>query len=285
MTKTKAKSEKKGISEELSLIEKGIKELSSSEKWIQYLKFQAHFHNYSFNNTLLILMQCENASKVTGFKTWNKVGRHVKKGEKAIKILAPRIYKVEKEVENEKGEKETVEQKKMVFVSVPVFDLSQTEGEELPTLVDKLEGNTELYEIATSVCPFPISEEVITGGANGYYNKLENRIAIKHDNPELHKLKTLIHEWGHGLLHASMDDETPRDIKELEAESVAFIVCHRLGLDTSGYSFAYLSSWGGGEGAIGKIKESCERIQKTSNEILSSLEESVNLKKEVKQIA
>jgi antirestriction protein ArdC len=267
-----------GVKAELEMIEKGIEELLASGKWAEFLKFQSAFHNYSFGNTMLIMCQCPTASRVTGYNTWKKLGRQVQKGQKAIKILAPMMFKAEKEEENDKGEKEKKEVSYMRFKSVSVFDVSQTDGEELPSLVNKLEGETELYKRISDIVPIPVEEEVIEGGANGYYHLVDKRIAIKHDNSEMQKLKTVIHEWGHHILHSKESKEkVSNDVMELEAESVAFIVCHRLGIDTSDYSFGYLTGWGQGKEASAKIKASGERIQKASNEILETIDKNIKV--------
>jgi antirestriction protein ArdC len=291
MAKTKkTNTKKKGIAEELQLIEKGIKSLTTSEKWEAFLKFHSSFHNYSFRNVMLIYMQCQDASRVTGYRTWQKLGRQVIKGEKAIKILAPYTFNVEVEKENDKGVKETKEEKRLAFRTVPVFDVSQTEGEELPTVVNRLTGETELYQKALEKINVPVTEEEIESGANGYYHLVDKRIAIKKDLEEVHKLKTLIHEWGHSILHdrditkdQDQDDKVSQSVMELEAESTAFIVCHRLGIDTSDYSFGYLAGWGSGENAVELIKQSGERIQKASSEILDALLDEVEIKKEQEQ--
>jgi antirestriction protein ArdC len=276
----KKASEKKGIQAEMELIEKGVQSLVNSGKWKEFLKFHSAFHNYSFNNVMLIFMQCPNAERVAGYKTWQKLKRQVRKGEKAIKILAPIPFKYEKEVEKEDGGKDTKEVKGITFRAIPVFDVGQTDGEELPSLVNKLKGDTEMYKKALEVVPYPVAEEDIQSGANGYYHLIEKRIAIRKDLDEVHKLKTLIHEWGHGILHDVKKDEVKvaQNVRELEAESVAFIVCHKLGIDTSDYSFGYLTGWGGGEDAVALIKASGERIQKASNQIIEAIFEGEEVK-------
>jgi antirestriction protein ArdC len=280
MAKTASKKEN-GVKAELELIEKGIEELLKSGKWAEYLKFQSAFHNYSFGNTMLIMVQCPTATRVAGYNTWKKLGRQVLKGQKAIKILAPMIFKGEKEETKDNGDKETKEFSYMKFKGVSVFDVSQTDGEELPTIVQKLEGETEVYKKMMGIVPIPVEEEEITDGSNGYYHLIEKRIAIKKDNSEMQKLKTLIHEWGHHILHnKEAKEKVTGDIMELEAESVAFIVCHKLGIDTSNYSFGYLTGWGNGESTNAKIKASGERIQKASNEILEMIEKNLEVSEE-----
>jgi antirestriction protein ArdC len=286
MAKKATKKNENGVKAELELIEQGIEELIKSGKWADFLKFQSAFHNYSFGNTMLIMMQNPTASRVAGYSTWKKLNRQVMKGEKGIKILAPMMFKGEKEEENDKGEKETKEFNYMRFRTVSVFDIAQTDGEELPTILEQLEGETELYEKVKALVPIKVEEEEITNGANGYYHLIEKRIAIKKDNSEMQKLKTVIHEWGHHILHAKdLKEQVANDIRELEAESVAFVICHRLGIDTSDYSFGYLAGWGNGEEANAKIKASGERIQKASNEILDAIESLVKEEKKELQTA
>lgn len=255
----------------LKLIEVGIKQLTSSEEWKRYLEFQSKFHDYSFGNTMLILAQCPNASRVAGYQTWKQLGRQVRKGEKSIGIIAPMMIK--KDVEDENGNSEV--KKILRFRGVSVFDISQTDGDPLPQLVTELQGETELYENVKSVIPYPLKELEDCGGANGYYHLVEKYIAVLSTNSQAQKTETLIHEWAHGILHGNINDEKDRPnkmVRELEADSVAFIVCHHLGLDTSDYSFGYLAGWGQGEKAVEEIKKSGERIQKASQEILTALE-------------
>jgi antirestriction protein ArdC len=276
-----------GVQAELELIEKGIEEILKSGKWADFLKFQSAFHNYSFGNTILIMVQKPTASKVAGYNTWKKLGRQVVKGEKAIKILAPMIFKGEKEEKKDNGDVEKKEFSYMRFKTVSVFDVSQTDGEEIPSLLEKLQGETEMYNKIMEIVPIPCEEEEITDGSNGYYHLVEKRIAIKKDNSEMQKLKTLVHEWGHHILHnKEAKEKVTGDVMELEAESVAFTVCHRLGIDTSNYSFGYLIGWGNGESANAKIKMSGERIQKAANEIIEAIEKGLKVesKEEEKEL-
>jgi antirestriction protein ArdC len=279
MVKTTKTTKENGVKAELEMIEKGIEEILKSGKWAEYLKFQSAFHNYSFGNTMLIMVQCPTASRVAGYNTWKKLGRQVEKGQKAIKILAPMIFKGEKEVENKSsGEKEKKETSYMRFKGVSVFDVSQTDGKELPSLLEKLQGETEMYNKIMGIVPIPCEEEEITDGSNGYYHLVDKRIAVKKDNSEMQKLKTVVHEWGHHILHnKEAKEKVTNDIMELEAESVAFVVCNRLGIDTSDYSFGYLLGWGNGEGANAKIKMSGERIQKASTEIIQAIEKGLKV--------
>lgn len=266
----------------LETLEKGILDLTSSEMWKRYLQTLSLFHNYSFGNHVLILAQMQHATQVAGFNTWKKFGRSVKKGEKGIQILAPMKVKVEKEQtealvgEQERDLNEAEKKSKTVSTSyirfrvVYVFDISQTTGEPLPEVAHVLEGDCALYEKLKERCLFPIIEQEDCGGANGYYHLTDRTITILSTNSELQKAKTLIHEWAHGILH--QETRLDRSSMEVEAESVAYSVCHALGLDTSSYSFGYVASWAGGsQGAVEKIKLYGERIQWATHEILRVL--------------
>lgn len=264
-------------------INQGIQLLLEKDEWKKFLQARKHFHSYSFGNVLLIFAQCPHATQVAGFKTWQKLGRYVKKGEKGIQILAPviKVEKVEEEETNEdlavSTDAETAKEKErrtlIGFRVVYVFDVSQTDGAPLPPhpKVSLVEGNTNgLYEKALRACPFPVQEKDCKG-ASGYFERTTQSIAIQKGLPERHKLKTLIHEWSHGLLHGEWTDSTPHVLRELEAESTAFIVMDALGMDTSGYSFAYLASWGNGEDAIQMIRQSGPRIFQTAEIIQNAL--------------
>lgn len=264
--------------EDLTLkLETGVKEVFESDKYMNYLNVMSKFYNYSANNTLLICLQKPEATLVAGFQTWkNKFHRHVKKGEKAIKILAPVPHKYKKEVEDENGNMTEKEVQYISFRSVSVFDISQTEGEELPSIVKQLDGSVEnydeLFETLKSIANVPVNFEEITNGSNGYYVSSENRIAIKSGLSEHHTIKTLIHEISHSILHNEEGSEKDADrrTKEVQAESVAYVVCQYLGLDTSDYSFGYVAWWSSGK-EVSELQESMEIIQKTSKEIIEKL--------------
>ena len=252
------------------LIEKlteGIANLTSSDKWQSYLEFQSRFYTYSYNNVLLIASQAHNATQVAGFNAWKKLGRNVRKGEKAIFILAPMVYKVADETSD------TEIHVLRGFKFVPVFDVQQTEGNDLPSICNRLAGDdpTNCYEQLISVANslgFNVEDHTFTGSTNGDCSFELHRIRVEVTNTPAQRVKTLAHELAHAMLHA---DETNRSLAELEAESVAYIVCQVLGIDSSDYSFGYVTSWaGGGEQAIATIKASCERIQSASHRLLSS---------------
>ncbi len=254
------------------LIEKlseGIANLTSSENWQRYLDFQSRFHRYSSNNALLIAAQCHEASQVAGFNAWRKMNRFVRKGEKAIWILAPMVYK--------NAGVEDREPDKVIrgFKWVPVFDVAQTDGEELPTICDRLDGDdpaghyTTLHTVARSI-GFSVEDHELDGSTNGDCSHSERRIRVETRNDPAQRVKTLAHEIAHALLHETFDS---RALAELEAESTAYVVCQALGIDSGDYSFGYVTTWaGGGEQAIAGIKASCERIRRTAATILRTFE-------------
>ena len=276
-------------------LETGIQELFESERYKAYLTSMAKFHSYSFNNTLLIAMQ--GGQLVAGYNKWrDEFHRHVKKDEKGIKILAPAPYKVKKEVPklDEQGQPvmdkdgNPVTEKKEIqvpaFKIVSVFDVSQTEGEPLPSIgVDELAGNVEQYEdffkALEQTSPVPMAFEDIPGGSHGYYHLTEKRIAIQENMSELQTLKTAIHEIAHAKLHA-IDPEAPAAeqqnrpdsrTREVQAESVAYTVCQHYGLDTSDYSFGYVAGWSSGKD-LKELKASLETIRATAHELITTID-------------
>jgi antirestriction protein ArdC len=247
----------------------GIKSLTTSEEWRHYLDLQSRFHRYSFGNILLIDAQRHEATRVAGFNAWRKLNRFVRKGEKAIWILAPMVYK---NADAEEGGHDQIIRR---FKFVPVFDIAQTDGEELPSSSRRLGGNdqnglyADLVAVAQSI-DFTVQDHEFGGTTNGDCSHFERRIRVETTNSPAQRTKTLAHEIAHALLHEKCDN---RLVAELEAESTAFVVCHVLGLDTSFYSFGYVASWAGGaEQAIAGIKRSCDRIQKTAARILGFFE-------------
>ena len=279
-------------------LEQGITELFESERFKEYLRVMSKFHNYSFNNTLLIAMQKPDASLVAGFSAWkNTFQRNVLKGEKGIRILAPSPYKVTREVEkidpqtqkpvigaDGKPVTETKEVTIPAFKVVSVFDVSQTEGKELPDIaVDTLTGDVEQYKdffaALEKTSPVPIGFEKIEGGAHGYYHLEEKRIAIDEGMSELQTLKTAIHEIAHAKLHdidlnaplEELQNRPDRRTREVEAESVAYTVCQHYGLDTSDYSFGYVAGWSSGR-ELAELKSSLETIRSTAAEIINSID-------------
>jgi IrrE N-terminal-like domain/N-terminal domain of anti-restriction factor ArdC len=253
------------------LLERGIKNLANQDNWLNHLKTQAVFHCYSFNNCCLIINQCPEASNVAGFHAWKKLNRSVKKGEKGIRILAPMTYK-------DAEDPETV---RVSFRSVAVFDVSQTEGEPLPEIATRLEGDDN--GVLNALKDFAINKgfEVVaedlgeTNGRCSYRSPIT--ITLNPNRSLLQQAKTLAHELGHALLHCG-ENYTGHDAKsamELEAESVAFIVLQHFGVDSGDYSFGYISHWAASgndmEPVIAQLKQSGVKIQKATNEIISAM--------------
>lgn len=260
-------------------LEAGIAELFDSERFAEYLTTMSKFHQYSFRNVLLILLQRPGASKVAGFWDWkNKFERNVKKGEVGITILAPCSYRRLEDVEEEEPDGKTVTIRKYVehrtFRTVTVFDVSQTEGKELPSLTTELTGTVEQYDAITGalkkLSPVPVVYENFPGAAKGYFGAAEGRIVIRPGMSETQTLKTMVHEIAHAKLHA-VPSELDRSTREVEAESVAYVVCQHLGVDTSEYTFGYVAGWSKGR-ELAELKASLERIRSTAAEIIDGIE-------------
>lgn len=253
-------------------LEQGVMSVYTDDKYIQYLDTMSKFHDYSVNNIVLILMQKPEATLVAGYKAWQKnFKRNVRKGEKAIHIIAPCQHKKKQEVVLADG---TVEEKELVwqtYTAVSVFDVSQTDGEDLPTYgCDQLQGTVEGYKDLLAkienVSPVPVTYEDVDGGANGFFVPSDGRIVVDKNMSELQTIKTLIHEVGHAILHNKDAEKTDRNTKEVQAESVAYVVCKMLGLDTSDYSFAYVAGWSKDKDAK-ELTASMEMIRNTANKI------------------
>ena len=279
-------------------LEQGILEVFESERYKEYLRVMSRFHHYSFNNTMLIALQKPDASLIAGFSAWkNSHGRTVKKGEKGIRIIAPAPFKVKQEMEkldpktnmplvgaDGKAVTEETEITIPAYKVVSVFDVSQTEGKELPSIgVNKLTGDVSRYEdfftALKKASPVPIALEHIEGSAHGYYHLTEKRIAIDDNMSELQTLKTAIHEIAHAKLH-DIDLNAPKEEKEnhpnqrtreVEAESVAYTVCRHYGLDTSDYSFGYVAGWSSGK-ELSELKGSLETIRLAASELIDSID-------------
>ena len=300
------KTEKQKVQEITEKLEQGLQELFESEKYKSYLSTMSKFHNYSFNNTLLIAMQKPDATLVAGFKAWQKnFERHVNKGEKGIRILAPAPYKIKEErekidpVTNEPmidkdgmPVMEEVEIKIPAFRAVTVFDVSQTDGKELPELavnelLAEVDGYQDFMKALDVVSPVPIEYEDIPGDAKGYFSIGANRIAIQEGMSESQTVKTAIHEVAHAKLHSrereketDISEHKDRNTKEVEAESVAYTVCQHFGIDTSDYSFGYIAGWSSGK-EMAELKSSLDTIRRTSSELISGIETQLQeLKKE-----
>lgn len=245
----------------------GIADLTSSDQWRRYLDFQSRFHRYSAGNVLLILSQRPDATRVAGFRAWQAHDRAVRKGERALWILAPMVR--HRCTGDQAGEERIGG-----FKWVPVFDVSQTEGAELPSVCRPLSGDDDgsafdrLTEIATLI-GFRVEDHRFDGTTNGDCCHRRHRIRIEAVRSARQRVKTLAHELAHAILHETVGD---RSVAELEAESTAYVVCQHLGIDTAEYTFGYVATWaGGGAAAIAAIKASCDRIQRAADIIVGSL--------------
>ena len=285
-------------------LESGVEELFTSNRYQEFLKTMAKFHNYSFNNTMLIAMQRPDATLVTSYKNWQSMGRQVMKGEKGITIIAPAPYKKmkEKEVLDEnqrpimgtdgKPKTEQVEVTVPHFKAVTVFDIAQTSGEPIQTLAPELLTATvqdfdSFMQAIQKISPVPIRFDEIDGNANGYYHNADKEIVIKKGLSESQTLKTAIHETAHAKLHdkeimESLGVEKDRLTKEVEAESVAYCVCSSFGLDTSDYSFPYIAGWSSSR-EMKEMKASMDVIRKTAGEMIDQLTEELEIILEEKQ--
>ena len=271
-------------------LEQGILGIYESDRYADYLRTMSKFHNYSFNNTILIAMQGGNLVK--GYKQWEKeFDRHVKPGEKAIKIIAPAPFTVKKQVEKidpdtqkpvfDKDGKPVTEEKEIkipAFRVVSVFDISQTEGKELPALTYELTGNVEQYKdffvALEKTSPFAMGFEALSGGVKGRCNYEEKRIIINEGMDELQNIKTAIHEIAHATLHdtaLAMPERPDRRTREVQAESVAYAVCQHYGLDTSDYSFGYIAGWSSGK-ELAELKGSLETIRSTAASLIDTID-------------
>lgn len=276
-------------------LENGILELYSSGKYAAYLAAMSKFHHYSFGNALLILLQCPHASHVAGYTTWKRVfGRNVKKQEKGIRILAPcpkkqYVWQEAKDPTTGKTIRNPDGTAKMetALVTIPrfkvatVFDISQTEGRELPSIgVTRLTGDvehfSEYYEKLVILSPVAVEIDTVPGEANGYFSATEDRIVLRPEMSQIQTIKTLIHEIAHAKLHDQRDippeERKLRNEKEVEAESIAYVVCQHFGIDTSEYSFGYVAGWSRDKD-LTELKESLDCIHSTAGEIIAALDD------------
>ena len=274
-------------------LEKGVKDVFQSDKYKQFLNVMAKFPRYSVNNTMLIMMQRPDAQLCQSFTGWKQMGRYVKKGEKGISILAPAPYKIEREqtklddkgrpVFDADGEpvKEKVEVTIRAFKVVKTFDLSQTDGKELPTigpseLVGNIEGYPKLLQALQEISPVPVSFELIDGDAKGFYHLEDKKIVVQDGMSEVQTIKTLLHEMAHQKLHDKDNVPEAKDIsrngKEVEAESVAYVVCQHYGINTSDYSFSYVAGWSEGK-ETPELKASLDKIRQTASEFIYQIDQ------------
>lgn len=281
------------LKELLEQAEQGTKAVFESENYRNYLATMSKFHSYSFRNSLLILMQKPEATHVAGYAAWKKkFNRQVQRGESGIQIVgySPRKVNVEQEKKDSSGNTiigadgkpvmEKVTRQVPSYVPVSVFDVSQTEGEPLPQLVNELNGSVEAYQdlmqAIRDVSPFPVSFEEIQGGAKGFCDPVTQRIVIQQGMSEAQSVKTAIHEVTHADLHAPeqnliLADRTDRRTREIEAESTAFVVCEHYGIDTSDYTFPYLASWSSSK-ELAELQSSLETIQKQAGDLIDKID-------------
>ena len=278
-------------------LEKGVKDVFQSDKYKQFLNVMAKFPRYSVNNTMLIMMQKPDAQLCQSFTGWKQMGRYVKKGEKGISILAPAPYKIEREQTklDEKGRpvfdadgepvKEKVEVTIRAFKVVKTFDLSQTDGKELPTigpseLVGNIEGYPKLLQALQEISPVPVSFELIDGDAKGFYHLEDKKIVVQDGMSEVQTIKTLLHEMAHQKLHDKDNVPEAKDIsrngKEVEAESVAYVVCQHYGINTSDYSFSYVAGWSEGK-ETPELKASLDKIRQTASEFIYQIDQKMEV--------
>lgn len=294
------KSSKDRLREITDSIEQGIKNLFESDKYEQYLRTMSRFHRYSVNNTLLIAMQRPDATHIAGFSNWrNQFGRHVRKGEKGIQIIAPTPYKKKIDAvkvdpdtkapvldQNGNAIMEEIEIRIPMFRVVSVFDVSQTEGRPLPEIVSDLTGDVQQYdtfmEALYRASPVPVSIEPITPSTDGYFSLTEQSITIRAGMSEVQTVCAAVHEIAHAKLHnyatannqSEQSEETPKNdqrTKEVEAESVAYAVCQYYGIETSENSFGYIAGWSKGK-ELSELRASLETINQTASELIIDID-------------
>lgn len=303
--KAAAEARKAEMEEITTKLEKGVKDIFTTDGYKDYLNFCAKLPRYSVNNQILIMLQKPDATMCQSFTNWKEMNRFVRKGEKGIRILAPAPYKMQKEqdktdasgkpVLDKDGEpvKETVEVTINAFKPVSTFDISQTEGDPVPTvgvaeLTGSVEGYETLVEAIKEVVPVPISFEQIDSGAKGFYHLEENRIVIQEGMSEAQTVKTLLHEASHQALHSreamqASGEQKSKNQKETEAESVAYVVCQHYGIDTSDYSFAYVATWSADK-EVPELKASLDTIRRTASELIGKIDEKVQAITSVKDV-
>lgn len=287
-TKEKRQKSLKELTEQL---EQSIRSFMDGDRYKEFLGKMSRFHRYSLNNQILIAVQKPEATLCASYTTWKKQGRYVKKGEKGIRILCPAPYKVQA-LENEKDPetgkdrlmKDGKPYQKKVEVVVPAYkvgytyDISQTDGEKLPELVSILEGSLDnsqkvLRDVLLEISPVPVFFRPVPGNANGFYDRKEREIVVDERLPEMQALKTLIHEMGHAILHnAENKVQADSATREVQAESVAYIVCQHFGIDTSEYSFGYISGWSS-KRDVPELRMSLDIIRTTANDIIGQVEQ------------
>jgi len=267
--------------EVLARLDEGIAGLTESSRWSEWLRVQARFHRYSFSNTLLIQLQRPGSTRVAGYRTWQKLGRQVMRGEPGIAILAPVVRRVRAKSGADLGDDgdqvPAAIRRVATFVVAWVWDVSQTQGDApLPEVCSRLTGEdtTGAYERLLGVAAglgYAVAEADLPGETNGECSPAERRIRVRRGLAARHRVKVLAHELGHALLHEEGYAGTPRPLAELEAESVAFIVCDSMRVDSGDYSFAYVATWaGGGDEARAALRASAQRIQRAAAQIIDA---------------
>ena len=297
ITEAPEKSMKERVKELTDKLEQGLKEVFESDNYKNYLNTMAKFHNYSINNTLLINQQKPDATLVAGYDSWvRNFDRHVKKGERGINIIAPAPFKTEREVpiiNPETGQpilkKDGTPYTEKKEVTIPyfrvtkVFDISQTEGKELPTigvneLLKDVDGAKDFIESLKKVSPIPIEFGETNGDSKGFYSPVDNKIVVKDGMSDAQTIKTMVHEISHAKLHnpdrAEENAGKSKGTIEMEAESIAYIVCQHFGIDTSDYSFGYIAGWSEGK-ETDELKKSMNTIRETSSEMIYRVEGSM----------
>ena len=259
-------------------IEIGVRSVFESENYKRYLETMSRFYKYSINNSILIMLQAPSATAIAGASKWrNEFGRTIKKGAKAIKILIPHPYKREIEVEQEDGTMKTEIKELCYFTLGNVFDLDQTETEgedNFPRICRELQEDSEEIKKAISICEkvseCPVSYWNLKDSSKGFYSKKDNKIVVKKGMTTSQTLKTLVHEIVHSRLH-NTDNDIPRNVKEVQAESISFVVCSALfGVDTSDYSFEYIANWNGKD--TKELKSILSNIQKQANNLIQDIQ-------------
>ncbi len=283
------------VTELTEQLEDGIRNMMNSDDYKQYLKVMSKFTNYSFNNSMLIAMQCPEASYVAGYKSWQaNFDRNVNKGEKAIKIIAPAPYKTQREQDKVGADgkpvlgkdgtpvKEKVEVTIPAYKAINVWDVSQTSGKDLPEIVHQLDGSVEGYkdliEAMQRYSPALISFEDTHSGANGFFRPADNTIVVQSGMSELQTAKTTLHETAHALLHNKDADKSiapDHHTKEVQAESVAYTVSQYYGLDTSEYSFGYIAGWSTGKD-LKELQSSMETIRQAARDMISGINQKLD---------
>jgi antirestriction protein ArdC len=268
------------LDEAMERLDRGVREVFESGRWERYLEVMSRFHRYSANNSLLIAMQMPGATAVASYTDWKrKFRRQVRKGERGIRILAPVRYRSKVEDEDGDGDVEVVE-RLAGFRLASTFDVSQTDGEPLPEVAEFLDGTVGCYErvmaAIVAASPVPVVFEEMPGGVNGYFSRAERRIAIRRGMSQAQTVKTAVHELAHSRMHdfggsAPKDGLPDRATREVQAESVAFVVASHYGLDTGGYSFGYIAGWASGR-ELDELKASIGAIRRTAHAIIEDID-------------